>query len=228
MARGRMIAASLGESRKFAALPDGDTRMLYMLLVANADKAGRVEADPLYITRKILTRLPYGEEFVKHALDEMHAVGLIELYDADGIPCLEITKFEEHNTPHHKEADSKLPSSTSSKSQARAKLDASTLQARREASRMVGENKREKKGSEQKGEPPTGVPPNAGAREETGGRPDGAPPSNEDPPELAERLANLPEGTHAYIRKSYWRNQNKSDAAKKLEAFTLKLQRGEA
>lgn len=224
MARGRLISKDLGESRKFAELPDGDTRMLYMLLIANADKAGRVEADPLYITRKILTRLPYDQTWVAIALEDMYAVGLIELYEANGVPYLEIVKFSEHNTPHHKEPDSKLPPSTSSKSQARPKLDASTRQARRQASRMLGENRMEPKSMEEKGETPTGSPPPA---REDGAAPSGGAPSD-DPPELTARLANLPEGTHHYVRQSYWRNQAKSDAAKKLETFTLKLQRGEA
>ena len=109
MARGRMISATLGESRKYAALQTDTARVLYPLIVANTDKGGRLEADGIYVTRKVCTRLPYDQASVEQALNDMADVGLIILYERRGVPYLQVVNFLEHNTPHHKEADSEIP-----------------------------------------------------------------------------------------------------------------------
>ncbi len=108
MARGRMISKTLGESRKFSSLQTDVARVVYTLIVANADKAGRLEADPIYITRKVCTRLPYSTEDVEEALGELARVGLVILYQSRGVPVLEIVDFDKHNKPHHKEPESEI------------------------------------------------------------------------------------------------------------------------
>lgn len=98
MASGRFISRTLGGSRKYAALTTWFARCLYDHLVLHTDVYGRVDADPIWINGQILTRCPATPDEINAALQEMHRVGLIGLYEVDGNPYLEIAKFHEHNT----------------------------------------------------------------------------------------------------------------------------------
>lgn len=109
MARGRMISGTIGESRKFATLANDTHRLIYLMVMPHVDKAGRFEADPVLIKGKCLTRLDIDVSTVEAWLKDASKVGLILHYEAKGVPVLEIVDFLEHNTPHHKEPDSKLP-----------------------------------------------------------------------------------------------------------------------
>lgn len=109
MARGRMISGTIGESRKFAALANDTHRLIYLMVMPHVDKAGRFEADPILIKGKCLTRLDVDASTVQAWLEDAANVGLIHHYEARGMHVLEIVNFKEHNTPHHKEPDSKLP-----------------------------------------------------------------------------------------------------------------------
>lgn len=109
MARGRMISGTIGESRKFAALANDTHRLIYLMVMPHVDKAGRFEADPILIKGKCLTRLDVDASTVQAWLEDAANVGLIHHYEARGMTVLEIANFKEHNTPHHKEPDSKLP-----------------------------------------------------------------------------------------------------------------------
>lgn len=109
MARGRMISNSISESRKFAALASHEHRLIYLMVLPWVDKAGRFEADPVVIKSKCLLRLDVDLSTVQAWLKDAANVGLITVYEADGIPVLEITNFLEHNTPHHKEPESVFP-----------------------------------------------------------------------------------------------------------------------
>lgn len=109
MARGRMISGTIGESRKFAALANDTHRLIYLMVMPHVDKAGRYEADPILIKGRCLTRLDIDVSTVEAWLEDAANVGLIRHYEARGMTVLEIVNFTEHNTPHHKEPDSKLP-----------------------------------------------------------------------------------------------------------------------
>lgn len=110
MARGRFVSNTLGGSRKFARLTGDFPRLLYVLLITHTDVNGRVDADPLWIRGQILTRIPADDDAINAALEEMHAVGLIHLYTANGAPYLEIVNFEEHNKVRaDREAQATIP-----------------------------------------------------------------------------------------------------------------------
>lgn len=109
MARGRMVSATIGESRKFAALANDTHRMIYLMVLPHADKAGRVEADPVYIRSRCLMRLNVDLGIIQTWLEDAARVGLITFYEASGVPVLEIVDFLKHNTPHYKEPESELP-----------------------------------------------------------------------------------------------------------------------
>jgi hypothetical protein len=127
MARGRFISNTLGSSRKFAKLPDHFTRLLYILLVTHADVNGRVDADPIWIRGQVLTRVPCDDDQIQEALSHLDAVDLINLYEVDAAPYLEIVKFDEHNKVRpEREAQAIIPGPTGSKPPrrpARAKQD---------------------------------------------------------------------------------------------------------
>lgn len=109
MARGRMISATLGESRKYAALNTDTARVLFPLIVANTDKSGRLEADTQYVTRKLCVLLPYDQDAVEDALQDLHRVNLIILYTKNDRRYLQVVKFLEHNAPNYQEPDSDIP-----------------------------------------------------------------------------------------------------------------------
>ena len=109
MAKGRFLSKSISQSQKFAALESNDHRMLYLLLLAHTDREGRLEADPRILSGMVLTLLDVPASEIQDALADMHRVGLIKLYRVRGQQYVEITGFLEHNTPHPREADSKIP-----------------------------------------------------------------------------------------------------------------------
>lgn len=109
-ARGRMHSASLGASRKYAALESDTHRMIYERLIDATDAYGNFDADPVTINGQVLTRLGKTPEMVEAALDDMERVGLITRWVVDGAPYGHIEKFEEHNkTNPSREAQTRIP-----------------------------------------------------------------------------------------------------------------------
>lgn len=109
MARGRMVSATIGESRKFAALETDTHRLMYLMVLPHVDKAGRFEADPIVIKSKCLMRLNIELSMIDAWLEDGVRTDLLRVYEADGLRILEIVDFERHNKPHHKEPESDLP-----------------------------------------------------------------------------------------------------------------------
>ena len=97
MARGRMISRTLGtSSRKFARLRFHDpavglfAQALYPLLVANSDDFGRQQADAFTVKHSVWSTAPDDEPVFAAALDALHGVGLIQLYELKGAAYLQI------------------------------------------------------------------------------------------------------------------------------------------
>lgn len=115
MARGRMISASLGSSRKFHALLGKAGKLgefaqaLYPLIVTHSDDFGRLEGDAFTIKHKIFPSSPRQERDFQAALDAMHAAGLIYLYIAQGVTCIQVLAFDEHQSGLHKRTKSRFP-----------------------------------------------------------------------------------------------------------------------
>lgn len=110
MARGRMLASTLGGSRKFSRLTTNDARLVYCLLLPHTDAYGRVEADPDYVKGTALSRVPITVGEVQAALEDMHLAGLIELYEVDGFQYAEFTDFADHNRTYpSREAQTTIP-----------------------------------------------------------------------------------------------------------------------
>lgn len=98
MARGRMIASTLGRSAKWNDL-DHFAKIVYILTLTHTDEKGRIEADPVDI---------YADSFVRDetatpvkidcALEDIATAGLIRLYTVGEKRYAEFVDFEEHNT----------------------------------------------------------------------------------------------------------------------------------
>lgn len=97
MARGRFILSTLGGSRKFAALENDTHRLVYVMLIPNADPLGRIDADPVMLTGLVLTRLNISATQCNTALHDAARCGLVRLYEVDGNQYAEIVDFHKHN-----------------------------------------------------------------------------------------------------------------------------------
>jgi hypothetical protein len=97
MARGRFISSTLGESDKFASLEKDTYRVMFILMVTNADAEGRLKADSRWLKGKVYTLLDYTPELIEEGLFALAQVKLIRFYEVDGERFAEIVKFHDHN-----------------------------------------------------------------------------------------------------------------------------------
>lgn len=117
MARGRLISKSLGSSRKFHALLRAGGKIgefcqiLFPLLVANSDDFGRLPGDAFTVKNVVLPSSKRPERDFDKALDIIADVGLIDRYQIDGVVCVQIAQFDEHQAGLHKRTKSRIPES---------------------------------------------------------------------------------------------------------------------
>lgn len=115
MAKRRMVAASLGSSRKFADIPTHAgplaefAQCLYVLLITHADDFGRQSGDAFTVKFAVFPTSPRPESDFNAALRALHLSGLIAWYEIDGAQVLEITEFERFQTGLHKRTASRFP-----------------------------------------------------------------------------------------------------------------------
>lgn len=108
MARSRILKPGFFRNEDLAELP-AMTRLLFAGLWTLADKEGRLEDRPKRIRADLF---PYDEltgDDVDAMLADLARCGFIVRYRADGIGVVAVTKWHEHQQPHHKEVDSELP-----------------------------------------------------------------------------------------------------------------------
>jgi hypothetical protein len=108
MARSRNIKPSFFRNEVLAELPF-QYRLLFIGLWGIADKEGRLEDRPKRIKADVF---PYDDIDVDDGLKQLEAAGFINRYEAEGMHCVEVLKFREHQNPHAKEASSVLPSNS--------------------------------------------------------------------------------------------------------------------
>jgi hypothetical protein len=103
--RARNVKPSFFQNEQLAELPF-EARLLFVGLWCMADREGRLEDRPKRIKMNVF---PADSIDVEPLLVGLADQGLIERYEADGLACIEIPKFVEHQRPHHQEQPSKLP-----------------------------------------------------------------------------------------------------------------------
>lgn len=106
MARSRNIKPSIMVNEELAEL-EPMTRLLFIYLWMLADRQGRLEDKPKRIAAQAL---PYDRDAdVVAMLEALQTMGFISRYSVDGLPCIQITAFHKHQSPHVREIDSVLP-----------------------------------------------------------------------------------------------------------------------
>lgn len=200
MARGRMISSSLGRSKKFNALPDHFTKLVYILALTHADAEGRMEVDPhLMYADSFVFDSEASPERVRTALVVLADVKLIDLYESGDKVIAQFADFHEHNTIRRfkdgpkkgkpsKEAESKLPPPTGSRPEWARNPGGGTEQVRNDSGIPAPqENRREEKRREVL-EPPKGSKTQPATTTEDG-VPRGVGPSGAAPSEDERRAA---------------------------------------
>lgn len=84
-------------------------RLLFIGLWMLADREGRLEDRPKRIKMELF---PCDDVNIEAGLQELCAMGLLERYESQGVKVVLITKFAEHQSPHHSEKRSELPGKT--------------------------------------------------------------------------------------------------------------------
>lgn len=109
MAEGRMLKREISDSKKLGQLKSDRARVLYFMMLPHLDIKGRLKADPEQIKGQICTMLPYSVKSIQSALEALHNVGLILLYQNGEAQFLEYTRFEDFQKLYpNKEAESKI------------------------------------------------------------------------------------------------------------------------
>jgi len=83
-------------------------RLLFLGLLTEADKAGRLEDRPRQLKRRLL---PDDDCDVDALLWELVDHALVSRYQAAGVEIIQVLNFLKHQKPHPKESESQLPAS---------------------------------------------------------------------------------------------------------------------
>jgi len=111
MAQKRMIHRRVTSSSKMHALTGKNiARFVYTALLPYADKAGRLNVNPMGLKGTTFEGFEYTVEDITEALHDLASVGLIVLYSNGGHKLLaEYARFGTFNSPHPKEPESDFP-----------------------------------------------------------------------------------------------------------------------
>ena len=103
--RRREISPEFWVDERVVEVSDG-AKLLFIGLWNIADREGRLEDKPRTIGLKVR---PWDPTPVVGFLDELIAQGMVRRYEVDGVRCLCIPRFSDHQNIHPKEMASKLP-----------------------------------------------------------------------------------------------------------------------
>ena len=115
MAQRRMISKSLGYSRKFHAVnakcgkPGDFAQALFPLIVVHADDFGRLDGDAFTIKHMVFPVSQHSEADFETALQGMHEVGLICLYEVGGDRYVQEVSFDREQPGLDKRTSSTYP-----------------------------------------------------------------------------------------------------------------------
>ncbi|MDG5498940.1 hypothetical protein [Marinobacter sp. BGYM27] len=103
--RARNIKPGFWRNEDLVELPF-EHRLLFVGLWMLADREGRLEDRPKRIKMEVF---PSDDVNVEVGIQDLMAMGLVERYVSEGVKVILITKFAEHQSPHHSEKRSDLP-----------------------------------------------------------------------------------------------------------------------
>ena len=81
-------------------------RLLFIGLWNIADREGRLENRPKKIKMEIF---PGDDVDVSLEITRLSEAGLVMVYRAENVNCIEVINFKKHQNPHHREPSSELP-----------------------------------------------------------------------------------------------------------------------
>ena len=105
MARIRSIKPEFFTDEDVGSLPPL-TRLLFIAMWCEADKAGRIKDKPASLKARCL---PFDNIKVEKALEELADAQFIYRYEVDGERYIQVRTWEEHQRPHHTERESRMP-----------------------------------------------------------------------------------------------------------------------
>lgn len=105
MARARLLKPGFFKNELLAELPF-EGRLLFAGLWTLADRDGRLEDRPKRIKAELF---PFDEVDVPALLTALSSKGFIARYTVSDAQLIQVVKFADHQTPHHREAASTLP-----------------------------------------------------------------------------------------------------------------------
>lgn len=108
MARTRSIKPSFFDNELLGGLSPL-TRLLFIGLWGQADRAGRLEDRPLRLKKNILGYDDVTVADVDNMLESLNINGFIIRYQVEDRHYIQVTKFEKHQNPHIKEKPSEIP-----------------------------------------------------------------------------------------------------------------------
>jgi len=126
MARSRNIKPGFFKNEDLAELGP-TTQLLFAGLWMLADREGRLEDRPKRIKAEIF---PYYDCDIDGLLTALHEACFIQRYAMHGLSLIQVRNWKKHQSPHHKEVDSELPSPDEKKRQTKTKGNPSTGQVR--------------------------------------------------------------------------------------------------
>lgn len=111
MARGRMIDKRISKSKKLAGLKHDRSRVLYFMILPHLDVEGKFTGDPEEIKEDCCPKLRYSVIKIAESIIELTDIGLLRLYEIDGHPFIQYTKFDDFQLGirKDKEAPSRIP-----------------------------------------------------------------------------------------------------------------------
>jgi len=115
----RLIDSSLSQSEKFNGgippdKPGYFARILYMLLIAHADRWGLGDANPFSVKMRVVPGFSESAADIQKALEALAEAGLILLYVVKGKQYYGITEWDAHQyfNEHNRTGNSKIPVAT--------------------------------------------------------------------------------------------------------------------
>lgn len=110
-----MLSRRITRSHKLAGLKSDTARLFFCCLIPYLDVDGRMEADVRLIKADIFPLLEHvTPRVINRLLAELHAAGLIVLYECNGLKYIQVLQFETHqrNLRKDREAKSTIPPPT--------------------------------------------------------------------------------------------------------------------
>jgi len=96
MARARMVSSRISTDARVRELASPIAKLLFTWLIPHADNRGRLRAEPGLVRNQVIPHETASDADVACWLRQMHELGLIVLYEADGGHFLELTAWRKH------------------------------------------------------------------------------------------------------------------------------------